>query len=216
MSPLDEEQSDAKPEELTVVDHQIGQSTFALNFIARPAGDFRQQIAAMQSALAADLPEGVFTCPVDSLHLTIAPIIWARGTYDFDVRQWSESNAEAAIDELSRLASDSSAFNLRCAALEVHAGAIVIRFEPSPVLDALRDTVNGSPMFKDVIVETIDFTHVTLFRFEDVMPLSDLAKVVVRHAVPQMDWAVDDLVLCQEEIYPSLQVTDITCIRLAD
>jgi len=215
MSPLDEEQSDAMPEELTVVDHQIGQSTFALNFIARPAGDFRQQIAAMQSVLAADLPEGVFTCPVDSLHLTIAPIIWARGTYDFDVRQWSESNAEAAIDELSRLASDSSVFNLTCAGLDVHPG-IVIRFEPSPVLDALRDTVNESPMFKDVIVETIDFTHVTLFRFEGVMPLSDLAKVIERHAVPQMDWAVDDLVLCQEEIYPSLQYTDITCIRLAD
>lgn len=216
MSPLDEDQPGVVPEEMTVVDQQIGQPTFALNFIARPAGEFRQRLADMQAGMAADLPGGVFTCPLDSLHLTIAPIIWARGTYDFDVRHWWAENADAGLKDLTRIASDSSAFSLICAELQVHPGAIVIRFNPSPVLDALRDAVNTSPMFKDVIVETIDFTHVTLFRFEKAMPISDLAEAVERHAVPQMDWAVNDLVLCQEEIYPSLECADITRIPLTD
>lgn len=215
MSPIGEDQLEAMPEEMTLVDQQIGQPTFALNFITRPAGDFRQQIAAMQSAMAADLPAGVFTCPLDSLHLTIAPIIWARGTYDFDVRQWWASNAEAGIEELARLSTDSPAFNLACAGLEVHPGAIVIRFNPSPVLNGLRDTVNGNPMFKDIIVETIDFTHVTLFRFEKTLPMSDLAKVVEGHAVPQTDWVINDLVLCEEDIYPSLQCKEIARFDLS-
>lgn len=205
----------AGSEPMTVVDQQIGQPTFALNFIARPAGGFLDQIAQKQDALAADLPAGVFACPLDSLHLTVAPIIWARGTYDFDVRQWWASNAEVAIEDLTRLTSDSMAFKLTCAGLEVHPGAIVVRFNPSPVLNALRDRTNGSPMFKDIIVETIDFTHVTLFRFEKTLPMSDLAKVVEGHAVPQTDWVINDLVLCEEEIYPSLQCKDIARFDLA-
>ena len=211
MSSLEGEQ----PKAMTVVDQQIGQFTFALNFIARPAGDFRQKVAAMQSTLAADLPGGVFACPLDSLHLTIAPLIWARGTYDFDVRQWWASNLDAGVQDLACLAAESSAFKLTCAGLEVHPGAIVILFNPSPVLDALRDTVNGCPMFRDVIVETIDFTHVTLFRFTDVMTISKIADMVGRHTVPQTDWAIENLVLCQEEIYPSLQCKDIARFELA-
>lgn len=202
-------------EAVTVVDQQIGKPVFALNFIARPDGDFRHQIAQKQAALAADLPAGVFTCPLDSLHLTVAPIIWARGTYDFDVQQWWASNAEAATNELARLAGDSSAFKLTSAELEVHPGAIVLRLNPSSGLNALRQAINASPEFKDIIVETINFTHVTLFRFEEIMPISDLAKVVERHAVPRTNWAIDELILCQEEVYPSLQYTDITSIRLA-
>lgn len=194
---------------MTVVDHQIGQPTFALNFIAKPAEAFRRSIAHLQEALAVKLPAGVFTCPLDSLHLTVAPIIWARGTYDFDVRQWWANNKDAAIDELKSLAGDSSAFSLTCAGLEVHPGAIVLRFEPSAVLDALRNAVNESDTFKDVIVEKIDFTHVTLFRFETAHPLSDITETVAHHSVFHQDWMIDHLILTQEDVYPSLRCTDI-------
>ena len=213
--PLKIQMNDALSDLMTVVDHQIGQPTFALNFIARPDGDFRQSIGQVQEALAAELPAGVFTCPLDSLHLTVAPIIWARGTYDFDVRQWWANSTGTAIDELTTLTGDSSAFNLTCAGLEVHPGAIVVRFEPSPVLDALRDAVNASDMFKDVIVEKIDFTHVTMFRFETAQSLSGIATVVARHPIPHQDWMIDHFILTQEDVYPSLRCTDSARFDLA-
>lgn len=199
---------------LTVPDHQIGQPTFAINFVARPDGVALEAMALSQAALAADLPAGVFTCPLDSLHLTVVPVIWARGTYDFDVRQWWESNAKAVADDLAQLARESGPFELKLKELDVLPGAIVARFEPSSTLDALRQKVHEHRTIKDVLVEKIDFTHVTLLRFEVEMPLFDLSKVVARHDVPRQMWSVDHLILCQEETYPSLVYQDVARLEL--
>lgn len=210
MSPLDH----AKTEALAIVDHQIGQPTFAINFIARPDGAIRHVFAEMQQALAADMPDGVFTCPLDSLHLTVVPIIWARGTYDFDIQEWWAAQAKDVTKELSGLANESQAFTLTCAGIDVLPGAIVVRFNPNPTLNALRGKVHRCPTFKDMLVEKIDFTHVTVFRFERELPLSSVTKIVERYALPKAEWAVDRLTLCQETTYPSLQCTDIARMEL--
>lgn len=202
------------PDRMTIPDHQIGQPTFAINFIARPGGATRHAFAEIQQRLAADLPGGVFACPLDSLHLTVVPIIWARGTYDFDVRTWWADNAGEAIDELLSFTKESPGFTLTCAGIDVLPGAIVTRFNPNPALNALREKVHDCPTFKDMLVEKIDFTHVTVFRFKKELPFSSVTKVVERLAVPKAEWVIDHLTLCQETTYPSLQCADIARMEL--
>lgn len=203
------------PDKMTIPDHQIGQSTFAINFVARPDGAPRDAMAQIQAALAAELPAGVFTCPLESLHLTVAPLIWARGTYHFDVRQWWDANAGLVMEDLKQPVRESVPFTLKFRELGVLPGAVVARFEPSPILNALRQKIHGSPSVKDVLVEKIDFTHVTLFRFEAEMPLLNVAEIVARHEVSKQDWPVNHLILCQEQTYPSLAYQDIARIELA-
>ncbi|MEQ8735596.1 MAG: hypothetical protein RIC29_11780 [Rhodospirillaceae bacterium] len=199
----------------TAVDAHINQPTFAINFIAQPDGAFRQSLARMQQALAADMPPGVFTCPLGSLHLTVVPLIWARGTYAFDVRQWWSDHLVTSVDFLEGLCDKSSAVTMICAGLEVYPSAIVLRFEPSPALIALRQQIFNSGKFDAVILEKPNFFHITLFRFEVAMPLSDIAGIVDRHTQMPPNWTIDQLQLCQEDVYPSLQTKEIASFQLA-
>lgn len=205
----------AMPDVKAVSDPQIGQPTFAINFIARPDGPFRQALAQMQRGLAAELPAGVFTCPLDSLHLTVVPIIWARGAYDFDVRGWWDANEGRAIKELSGLVQQAEAFTLTFRGFDVLPSAIVARFEPHTVLNAMRDQIHHTSMFSDMLVEKIGFTHITVFRFETEVLLSDVTDVVQRRAAHETTWTIDHLTVCLEEIYPSLRCTDIAEFGLA-
>lgn len=210
MSPLKQVQA----EKLTVVDHQIGLPTFAINLIARPDGAVHQMMAQLQEVLAANLPAGVFTCPLDSLHLTVVPIIWARGTYDIDVQEWWSKNAAAVQADLIQTTVEARAMTLKCAGVDVLPGAIVIRFDPNDALNAFRESIHNTQSVMDVLVEKVDFTHVTVFRFEQELSLSHLTEIVKGHAIPKVAWAIDHLTLCQENIYPSLAYQDIARLEL--
>ncbi|MEQ9446095.1 MAG: hypothetical protein RJS98_11055 [Rhodospirillaceae bacterium] len=199
----------------TVADARINHPTFAINFIAQPDGAFRQSLAQTQQALAADMPSGVFACPLDSLHLTVVPLIWARGTYAFDVRQWWSDHLVASVDFLANLTGTSSVWTMICAGLEVYPSAIVLRFAPSPELIALRQQIYNSDKFEAVILEKPDFFHITLFRFEAAMPVSGIAGIVDRHTQMPPNWTIDQLQLCQEDVYPSLQTKQIASFQLA-
>lgn len=214
MSPPSEAQAEAQAEPKTEIDHQIGQPTFAINFIARPAGAFGETITEIQQALAADLPEGVYTCPVESLHLTIASLVWARGAYAFDVRQWWASNAAAAIGVVTGLAREPHPVILAVDGFDVFPGAMVVRFACSPIIEAMRQKIAETEIFHEGTVNIPDFTHLTLFRYEAVLPLSEITQVVDRHSFPDVNWDIDHLILCQEEIYPSLSYTDIATVPL--
>ena len=193
----------------THVDERIGQPTFAVNLQARPEKAVREPIAALQNAIQAEVPAGLFKCPPQTLHVTVFPVVWARGNYPFDVRQrWNDISA-GAIEELKRVVSASSPFELTGASLETRHSAVILRFETDPVVTALRERISGLCLIEEMITQRPDLTHISLFRFETALPLPLVARVVAAHDVPELPWTVDRLVLCKEQTYPSLKSRDL-------
>lgn len=189
----------------TEVDGRIGQPVFAVNLQGNPGGASRAAIAAIQEAVAAEMPAGVFRTPPETLHLTVFPIIWARGDQGADIRRtWAGISADFTRD-LEWIADASPAFELRGAGLDVMPAAIVLRFERSPVLEALRERISQIRWPSGLAKRCPNLAHMTLFRFETAMPLSPLAEAVAAQAFPEPRWTVDRLVLSREMIYPSLK-----------
>ncbi|MBE9557911.1 MAG: 2'-5' RNA ligase family protein [Proteobacteria bacterium] len=189
----------------TEADGRLGQPVFAVNLQANPGGASRAAIVAIQDAVAAEMSAGVFRTPPETLHLTVFPIVWARGDQGVDIRRtWAGISADFTRD-LKRMADASPAFELRGARLDVMPAAIILRFEPSPALEALRERISAMRQPGGLATRRPNLAHMTLFRFETAMPLSPLAEAAAAQAFPEPRWTVDRLVLSREKTYPSLQ-----------
>lgn len=190
---------------LTVPDHQIGNLTFAINIVVRPAPDVMQALVALQDRIEALAPAGAFhRVPAPTLHLSIFQLVWARTTQvAIGPRQWQELETET-FAALQALASKHDPLVLHQGQVLVGEKAIYLQFSPSAAMDRLRDEIEHHARDGFPGRHRPQIQHITLFRYQQAIPLEPLAQSCAPLPPWQQAWLIDQMELGQETAYPLL------------
>jgi len=193
-----------KRREQTEPDPRIGTQVFAINLQIIPAPKALQEIVQLQKKLAAELPAGCFLCPSHSLHLSVLPVIWARGDYGADVRALWAATSRQIQNSLSEVLSRQKVFSLKADSIEGRAQAILLRLSEHQALFDIRRAAITLLERHGLAAAMPDLAHVTMFRFSQSFDLDLVHDVVSRIEQPPISWKVDRLLLMEEQTYPSL------------
>ncbi len=190
---------------VTVPDHQIGQPTFAINIVVRPSPEVMQALVALQDRIEALAPEGTFhRVPAPTLHLSIYQPVWARTHHAAIVPQeWAGLEAET-LTALQTLASQYEPFVLHQGEVQVGEKAIYLQFSPSAAMDRLRDEIEHYACDRFAGRHRPQIQHITLFRYQQAVPLQPLAQGCAQLSPWRQAWSIDQLELGQETAYPLL------------
>ena len=190
---------------LTQPDIRIGKPVFAVNLQAFPTGPALDSLCGLQSALfQAVAGRGIYMCPRDSLHLTVLPIIWARGSYkDRPDKVWN-SVSKDVIRLLSRNVDRYLEFSITFDDVLVSEQAIYLRYSKTEKLDDLRRTLSNIIKDVDLEIGIPTITHTTLLRFNGELSLDDLEDGISNVSVRPHEWTISSTALSIERRYPSL------------
>jgi hypothetical protein len=196
------------------IDRLLGRNVFAVNLQAVPDPIMRACFMQMQDMVQASVPSGLFRCPSAALHLTIFPIISVRGQCEEDARRLWADIAAATLPRLNQIALSTAPIVLREGRLSAKPAAIIFEFVKSVELDTFRHKIHQAIRHSNDNIQYPTIAHVTLFRFERKIPLAPIARVV-DNIIPNLHpWEIDELVLRQEDVYPSLKTSVISTFRL--
>lgn len=204
-------------ESLTIVDENIGRSLFAVNLNAMPCSEFRKALRQIQTEiLNAAAEPNLFACPVNTLHLSIFPIVWARGEQSVSQKKsvWNkyQSLVTAALLEVAKT---TDKFCLEQPTVEFRDSAIILKFPPSPVLEEIRERTCKIVRDTELIWNRPDIQHITLCRYLKPVSLAQLKAKSSMVSFPQnIRWTVYELHLMQENVYPLLEVENLYKFRL--
>jgi len=189
---------------LTEIDEMIRKPAFGINLQANPDGECLRDVKALQDDIESALPFGSFRIPGDSLHLSILPIIWARGNYGPNPETlWDSIKEEIKVDLKSDLEGERT-FSLEAESLMVFPTAIILRLGPHGQLETIRRAFMATLSKYELPFSMPDITHSTLFRFLKTTPFADIREVVHSVELPAIQWRVNRVVLSHESVYPSL------------
>jgi hypothetical protein len=200
----------------THVDSQVGLPTFAINLIARPGPLVHEKFSAIQDALSLAVPKGVlYRCPPSSLHLSVFQFVWARRIKESaaDESVWSD-HQNHIVERLNAVACLADAFVLDRPCILAGASAVILRFDPSPMLEALRDDISAITALSRLSINRPTIQHVSIFRYEQEVALHPIQQACDNLQLRDPDWAIDQLDLVREKVYPSLDLDVIRTFRL--
>jgi hypothetical protein len=195
----------------TRVDRHVGLPTFAINLIARPSPLVQQQFSAIQDAISLATSEGVlYRCPARSLHLSVFHFVWARRIGESsDEFVWSE-NQNHITERLNAVASSTDAFMLGRPYIAASESAVILRFYPSPVLEALRDDICSIAGLSCLRTNRPTIQHVSIFRYQQEVSLHAIQEAGRNIPIADPGWTIEELRLVRENVYPSLDL-DLIC-----
>ena len=190
---------------VSIPDPQVGQPTFAIDIVARPAPAVAQALADLQDQIEAFAPAAALhRVPVSALHLSVYQLAWTRtpqivvGPHD-----WAALEA-ATLAALRALSAPYPAFALQQAQLRVGDKAIYLQFSPDPALERLRDDMDGYAASRFPDRNRPQIQHITLFRSREALPLAPLVQACSALPAWQQTWRIDQLELVHETAYPLL------------
>lgn len=201
--------------EKTCVDCYVGMPTFAINLIAQPSSSVREAFLALQDAIWPAVSEGVlYRCPPDSLHLSVFQFVWARrvgGSADESV--W-RSYQNHIVERLMALISSTDAFAVGRPSIAAGESAVILKFDPSPVLEALRDGISSIAGLSRLSIHRPTIQHVSIFRYYQEVPLHVIREACSNIPIADPVWPIEELRLVREKVYPSLDLDLIREFRL--
>jgi hypothetical protein len=196
-------------------DPLIGQRVYGINLQAPASLTAANWIDEWQEAAKAVLStETVFFTPLRSLHVTILPIVWVRGTYPDDPRNiWrnASSHAKAAI---AAIANGTLPFKLLAKALRATADAIILECDTPMELKVLRTKLAASLAQTGLCCQAPRITHVTLARFTRAVPLTTIRLAMLDTELSRFECVFDRIMLSRELVYPSLQTRTLRTFPL--
>jgi len=149
----------------------------------------------------------LLACPPHSLHLSVLPLLAVRTEYDLDKAQiWSAEGARW-LRGIAAIVRESHAFTIRFDRLVATRSAVIALAARADHVIALREELARN---LDLPASSVDqvpsIAHVTLFRYK--RPLIDphrfLAAVSAARAT--CTWAVREVCVTRELVYPSIEV----------
>lgn len=190
----------AKPDPL------IGQRVYGINLQAPASPAAESWVAEWQDAAKAALSTGaLFFTPLRSLHITIFPVVWVRGTYSADPRTIWRGASSRAVAAIAVIANSTSPFTLLAKALRATEDAIILECDTPPELKDLRMNLAASLAQTDLGCRTPQITHLTLARFTRALPLAGIGSALLKFELRRFECAIDRMTLSRELVYPSLQ-----------
>ncbi|WP_460480983.1 hypothetical protein [Comamonas humi] len=201
---------------VTLADSQVGCPTFAINVLAYPPGSVQRRLSDMQDAIESMAPTGsLYRCPATTLHLSVFQFVWARSPVGaMDRSAWLGRQGQT-VKALTRIASSSSSFVLSQERIHAGESAVFLRFDPSPLLEQLRDGIAAFAADDFPACNRPGIQHITLFRYRQQVALSLVEAACQRAPAFCEEWKVDRLELVQENVYPALNVDVIGAFQLA-
>lgn len=192
------------------VDARIGACTFGINLIAVPPRTVCEPLITIQDAIESRIPEGVlFRSSSASLHLSIFQFVWARsGDTQADASAWITCR-ERVVSELGNIAGSTLPFALASPSIQAKQAAIIVRFSPSQALEALRDRASVVADEVGLNWNRPTIQHLSLFRYRQPAAVDELTKVCAEIPLPAITWQIRGLKLVRENVYPSLNVSEI-------
>ena len=198
----------------TIEDERIGKSVFAINLQALPSQTDVSNTVTLQKKIYSLVPSGLYTCPPHSLHISIFPIIWARGNYSVDPKQYWNDASVSVLSRLSEVTSNKNEICLIAKGIEVFDSAVVLKFEENGLIEELRTSIKTTEELKMLPKSQTTLTHTTLFRFTEVFDVSQLKIRIAEIPVDEINWTISNIELNQEIEYPSLKKAIIKNFRL--
>lgn len=201
----------------TIPDSQVGQPTFAIDIVARPAAAVAQALAVLQDQIEALAPaEAWHRVPVSALHLSVYQLVWTR-TPQIVVgpKEWAALEADT-LAALLAMAAPYPAFVLQQAQLRVGNKAIYLEFSPTLALERLRDDMDGYAASRFPDRNRPQIQHITLFRYREALPWQPLVQACSAWPAWQQTWRIDQLELVHETAYPLLAGRLVGALPLRD
>ncbi|MGE8317937.1 MAG: hypothetical protein ACN6O3_04270 [Comamonas sp.] len=181
---------------MTLADSQVGCSTFAINVLAYPSGTVQRRLSDMQDAIESAAPaDSLYRCPATTLHLSVFQFVWARSPVGaMDRSAWLGRQGQA-VEALARIASSSPSFVLSQERIHAGESAVFLRFDPSPLLEQLRDGIAAFAADDFPACNRPDIQHITLFRYRQRVALSEAEAACQRAPAFCDGWKIDRLEL---------------------
>jgi hypothetical protein len=187
-------------------DPLIGQRVYGINLQAPASLTAANWVDEWQKAAkAAFSTEAVFFTPLPSLHVTILPILWVRGTYPGEPRNIWRSASSRTKAAIAAIANGTFPFQLLAKALRATADAIILECDTPIELEALRANLAASLAQTGLCCQTPQITHLTLARFTRAVPLATIRPAILDSGLSRFECVIDRITLSRELVYPSLQ-----------
>jgi len=200
---------------MTRLDRDVGRPTFAINLIARPPASVRNQLSAIQDAISVAVSDGVlYRCPPASLHLSVFQFVWSRSNGGLAQEPIWNGCKDRIIEGLETVISSTDALILGRPSIEAGESAVILKFDPSPALEALRDGISSRAGLHHLSTNRPAIQHVSIFRYNQEVPLEAVRGLCGNVAIALTPWAIEELALVRENVYPSLDLELIHSFRL--
>ncbi|WP_411882031.1 hypothetical protein [Polaromonas sp. YR568] len=194
-------------DQATQADNRIGLPVFGISLIALPPGHIRDRLSEIQDLIEASSPEeGLYRCPAATLHLSVFHFVWARSPHAArGPAEWDKCKARV-LESIAAVTSSAPPFAPGRGAVHAGDAAIYLKFDASPALERLRDSLGGiaTPLLSCASRPAIQ--HISLFRYRRSVAMRAVDAACAGLAPFSGDWEVGALQLVQENVYPAIDL----------
>jgi len=200
----------------TVVDPLLEQPCFAVNVQIVPSRIIRDRVAEIQEQVLRAVALDLFRIPLESLHVSVFPLLWARGTYSRDPRELWDALSREWLQGVARACDGISPFELRFSALVATDLAVILVADEPAELRSVRDALQASGSSLGIRVSRPRIVHMTLFRYRAVVSLREVTRSLQPISFEPVRWTVEGVSVRRENVYPSLAWTELVTISFRD
>ena len=195
---------------LSKVDGMIGNPAFAINLVAQPPEETKALLSDVQERIAHSLPRNaMFECPVSSLHLSVFQFVHSRNAkLNNDTQVW-ECVSKSLLSHIDSAINEAMVCNLHGSSLHVSESAIFLRFSESREIESLRSRLAGIASQTELNWNRPGIQHVSMFRYLKPIQLDRVRLAIDSIKIPPIEWEITKLQLVRENLYPSLNFTEI-------
>jgi hypothetical protein len=155
------------------------------------------------------LEPSLLQVPVHAMHISVARLLDVRQLYPSDERILWRRHGSAWLAELARIAAASRPFPLTYRSIAATDTAVVAVAEPVECMDQIRLEIARTLRLPAEIQNRADLVHTTLFRYSGLLGNPSGFVRATEEAELAIDMTADTLILCREEVFPSLKTTAI-------
>lgn len=191
----------------TQTDSQIGLPVFGVSLIALPPESIKSRLSEIQDLIEASSPEDcLYRCPATTLHLSVFHFVWARSPHAArGPAEWEKCKARM-LESTAAITSSAQPFAQGRGTVQVGDAAIYLKFDASPALEQLRDSLAGiaTPLLSCAGRPAIQ--HISLFRYRRSVAMQAVQEACAGLPLFSVDWEVGALQLVQEKVYPAIDL----------
>jgi hypothetical protein len=197
---------------LTAVDLLLEQPCFAVNVQVVPEAIVQHALGEIQDKVLRALNLDLFRTTTESLHLSVFPLIWARGTYGREPRELWDGLSQKWLQGVARACDGIRPFGIRFSKLVATEAAVVLFAEEPPELHSVRIKLEAWGRSLRIPVYRPRTVHTTLFRYREVASLRHVTRSLQQVDIEPVHWKVVGISVRQEILYPSLAWTELLTI----
>ena len=174
----------------------------------------RSALAKVQRGLHQAEP-GLLACPRDTLHVSVAWLLAVHASYGVGKDALWERHGKEWTAQLGRIAAQSAAFGINYGGVVATDSAVVALARPSEPVNRIRRTIRERLRLPPQTRNEADLVHTTLFRYRAPLRDPDGFLAVLEGTSADAAAEVEELVVCKELVYPSLEAQVLGRLPLA-